>query len=90
MKRSGDLLGDSIESLVLIGSEDDQGFRDDAAEFCRAAVEQTGRDAARLEIIDGIGHAIADEPGLAAAPQTAHARKVDAVVTAGLKDRLVA
>jgi dienelactone hydrolase len=65
--------------LLVVGEEDDvPGFRDPAAEL-RDALVGRGDDGARVElvIVPGMGHALAEEPGIEPAPQTAHAAEVD-------------
>ncbi len=65
--------------LLVVGTEDDPaGFRQ-PAERLHAALSARYADPqrARLTMITGMGHPLADEPGLEPAPQTPHAREVD-------------
>ncbi|MEU7826002.1 alpha/beta hydrolase [Catellatospora sp. NPDC049133] len=63
--------------LMVVGDEDDRdGFRDPAQRLWAALPEGSS-----LVAIPGMGHALAEEPGIEAAPQTAHAAQVDAIVT---------
>jgi len=75
--RAGEVAGPAV--LLVVGEEDDApGFREPAAELRDALV---GRDdnagQAELVIVPGMGHALAEEPGVEPAPQTAHAAEVD-------------
>ncbi|PXY19368.1 alpha/beta hydrolase family protein [Prauserella muralis] len=69
--------------LLVAGEEDDAAFREPAAALHRALGE-----ASRLVLIPGMEHALADEPGLDAAPQTPHAAAVDAEFTAWFRQHL--
>jgi pimeloyl-ACP methyl ester carboxylesterase len=74
-------------TLLVVGAEDDkEGIADPAEEFA-AAFGSEGREATVVRIAD-MGHAIADEPGLEPAPQTAVAAAVDEVVTTWLRERV--
>lgn len=62
--------------LMVIGDQDDRdGFRDPAERLC-AALPGTSS----LVVVPGMGHALAEEPGIEAAPQTAHAARVDGIL----------
>ncbi|MEU6646017.1 prolyl oligopeptidase family serine peptidase [Saccharomonospora sp. NPDC046836] len=63
--------------LLVVGEHDDAEFREPAADLHEAL-----GDASRLVVVPGMGHALAEEPGIEAAPQTAHAATVDAEFTA--------
>lgn len=70
--------------LLVVGAEDlVDGFREPAYQVQRALAECYG-DPSRTEVrlVDGMAHALADEPGLEAAPQTPQAAQVDAIATA--------
>jgi pimeloyl-ACP methyl ester carboxylesterase len=74
-------------TLLVVGAEDDkEGIADPAEEFAAALVSE-GREASVVRIAD-MAHAIADEPGLEPAPQTAVAAAVDVVVSEWLSERL--
>jgi pimeloyl-ACP methyl ester carboxylesterase len=74
-------------TLLVVGAEDDkEGIADPAEEFAAALVSE-GREASVVRIAD-MAHAIADEPGLEPAPQTAVAAAVDVVVSEWLRERL--
>jgi pimeloyl-ACP methyl ester carboxylesterase len=63
----------------VVGAEDDRaGFRE-PAERLRAALAERYADPSRVDLImiPGMGHALAEEPGVEPAPQTSHAAAVD-------------
>ena len=68
---------------MIVGAEDDaSGFRDPSSRLCntlRAVYDDPSR--VDMTIIDGMGHAIAEEPGTNPAPQTSYAVQVDRLVT---------
>lgn len=68
-----------LATLLVVGEDDERdGFLDPAAELRDALRAAHGADdRADLVTIAGMEHALADEPGLDPAPQTAHAAAVD-------------
>ena len=65
--------------LAVVGADDDvEGFRRPAEQLHEALVARYA-DPSRvgLVVVPGMGHALAEEPGLEPAPQTAAAREVD-------------
>jgi dipeptidyl aminopeptidase/acylaminoacyl peptidase len=63
-------------TLLVVGEEDDeQGFREPAAEL-RAALAQRDVEA-ELVVVPRMGHAFAEEPGIEPAPQLPAAVEVD-------------
>ncbi|ASR37173.1 peptidase [Prauserella marina] len=66
-----------VPVLLVVGGDDDPGFREPAVEL-RAAL---GAEAKLVEV-PGMAHALAEEPGVEAAPQTEHAEVADAEFTA--------
>ncbi|CAN5512514.1 prolyl oligopeptidase family serine peptidase [soil metagenome] len=66
---------------VILGLDDADGMTGPARAFATA----TGADVHELP---GVGHALADEPGIAPAPQTQGARMVDALAAAWLQENL--
>jgi acetyl esterase/lipase len=76
--------------LAVVGAEDEaDGFLDPAAELVDALAQRYGATReARLEVVDGMAHALAEEPGIEPAPQTAHAARVDELVTRWLSPKL--
>ncbi|GAA4891116.1 alpha/beta hydrolase [Actinomycetospora straminea] len=69
---------------LVVGSEDDAGA------FLAPARDLAGATAgpADVVVVDGMGHALAEEPGLAPAPQTPHAAEVDAHAVAWFRQHL--
>ena len=64
---------------LIVGAEDErQGFLEPARRLY-SALSNRYSDPSRVDlvVIPGMGHALADEPGIAPAPQTAHAAVVD-------------
>ena len=57
--------------LLVVGEQDDPGFREPAAELAAAVA------GSELVTVPGMAHALAEEPGTDPAPQTAHAAAVD-------------
>jgi len=71
-------------TLLVVGAEDEPtAFLEPARELVAGA-----RGPADLVVIDGMGHALADEPGLEPAPQTPHAAEVDAHAVAWFRQHL--
>ncbi len=96
LARSDEIARSGADVLLVVGELDDgPGIRQPATELCQT-LSDPGRDhgtgpppgQATLITIPGMAHALAEEPGLEAAPQTAHAAQVDAKVTEWLSRRL--
>lgn len=68
--------------LAVVGSEDRAAFRVSAAALVDALEDS------ELVTVDGMGHALADEPGLEPATQTLHAAEVDTHAVAWLRRHL--
>ncbi len=67
--------------MLVVGARDDeQGFRR-PAEQLRQVLSRRSPERAALVEIPAMAHALAGEPGLEPAPQTAEAERVDAAVT---------
>ncbi len=64
---------------LIVGAEDDrEGFIEPALRLQSALTRRySDRSRVDLVIIPGMGHALAEEPGIAPAPQTAHAAVAD-------------
>ncbi len=77
-----DGFGDTPVRLVVGADDAVDAFRR-PAERLRDALTCRGASA-DLHVIDGMGHALADEPGVDPAPQTAHAAEVDRLAVAWL------
>jgi hypothetical protein len=63
----------------VVGADDDEDSILLPAERLSAAIADRAGDAARSDVVvvDGMAHALAEEPGLEPAPQTAAAATVD-------------
>ncbi|MGH2356368.1 MAG: hypothetical protein ACRDJN_32585 [Chloroflexota bacterium] len=66
--------------LVVGASDDEEGFHHPADQLRRGLSRRSAERAALVEI-PAMEHALADEPGLEPAPQTADAERADAAVT---------
>jgi dienelactone hydrolase len=75
--------------LLLVGEDDDAGFREPAAAL-RDALRPLYADAGRVELVtvSRMAHALADEPGIDPAPQTPHAAEVDRLAAEWLSRHL--
>lgn len=62
-------------TLLVVGADDEHGFREPAARL-HAALGQRSV-ASDLVVVAGMGHALAEEPGVEAAPQLPNAAEVD-------------
>jgi len=78
-------------TLLVIGADDDaSGVREPAEQLHAALADRSAsQERAELIVIDGMGHALADEPGTEPAPQTAHAAEVDEHAVRWLRRHLV-
>ena len=81
VERAPELLATGAAMRVIGGADDSPG----APEPARAFAAATGAD---LRILDGIAHALAEEPGVEAAPQTAEAKRVDELAVEWFSARL--
>jgi pimeloyl-ACP methyl ester carboxylesterase len=72
---------------LVVGADDNADAFLHPAEHLRDALT-AGGTAADLHVIEGMGHALAEEPGLDPAPQTAPAARVDALAVAWLGQAL--
>lgn len=88
--RADELAERDASTLLVVGANDDEeGFRQ-PAEQLRAALSRRSPGRAALVEIPAMGHALAEEPGLEPAPQTAHAARTDAAVVDWLHRHLAA
>lgn len=78
--RAAELAAASHDILLVVGAEDDPDGIVSPARELSAALDSAGARA-RFELVDGMAHALAEEPGLEPAPQTAAAERVDAIVS---------
>jgi pimeloyl-ACP methyl ester carboxylesterase len=71
-------------TLLVVGAQDEPGaFLEPARELVAGAAGP-----ADLVVVEGMGHALAEEPGLEPAPQTPHAVEVDAHAVAWFRQHL--
>jgi dienelactone hydrolase len=64
--------------LLVMGAQDEPWFRRPIEDLHSALAARYADPATvALHVVDGMGHALAPEPGLEPAPQTAHAAEVD-------------
>ncbi|HEX6681614.1 MAG TPA: hypothetical protein VF062_02415 [Candidatus Limnocylindrales bacterium] len=79
--RAEDLAKRDVPILLVVGDGDDEGFTVPAERLWQAlsSLGEPGRYS--LTTVPGMGHALADEPGVDAAPQTPHAAQVDGIVS---------
>lgn len=78
--RAGEIAGRDaqVPSRLVVGGADDVGFQASAGDL-HAALAWQYADPSHVDLvtIDGMPHALADEPGIDPAPQNAHAAAVD-------------
>lgn len=78
--RAGEVRGTPIR--IIVGAADSLAIISSATQVASAV----GAD---LQLLDDMEHALADEPGIEAAPQTEVARRVDPLAAQWLRDHLV-
>jgi pimeloyl-ACP methyl ester carboxylesterase len=84
--RASELARHRVPTLLVVGADDDsEGFMRPAEELAASLVGDIGATVVR---IPHMSHAIADEPGLEPAPQTAVAAAVEGVASAWLTQQL--
>jgi pimeloyl-ACP methyl ester carboxylesterase len=81
LARADEVTAGEVAIRMVAGADDDAGFLVPAREFSRV----TGAD---LHELVGVGHALAEEPGVDAAPQTEGARRADALTADWLRAHL--
>lgn len=76
---------------LVVGADDDAAGFLDPAQQLRGALAGRYDDASRVDlvVVPGMGHALAEEPGIEPAPQTPAAAAVDQHATAWLRRHLV-
>lgn len=79
--RAGELVKRNVPMLLVVGEEDTPEFREPARKLWQALTSQGEPADYSMVGMPGLGHALAEEPGVEAAPQTAHAARVDAAVS---------
>lgn len=82
LRRAAEVAAARPPTLIVVGELDDPGFRGDAATLSNElGAHYPDPERSLLVEIPAMGHALADEPGVEPAPQTEHAKEVDAAVT---------
>ncbi|GII80275.1 peptidase [Sphaerisporangium rufum] len=91
LARAGELAAAGQPAIrLVVGTEDDaEGFLE-PARLLRDELAARYADPARVDLhtVAGMGHAIAEEPGMAPAPQTPHAAEVERLAAAWLRAHL--
>jgi pimeloyl-ACP methyl ester carboxylesterase len=85
--RAPELAERNVPTLLVVGADDDEDGIIDPAEQLRETLNKQRVDVSLVRI-PGLAHALADEPGLDPAPQTAAAAAVDETVTRWLTRHL--
>lgn len=75
--------------ILVVGEQDDSAFLEAADEMRDALLARVKRDEVSLVRIPDLAHALTEEPGIDAAPQSEQAAAVDAAVTGWLRRWLV-
>jgi len=89
VRRAREVAATVPATLLVVGEQDYVDFRGDAATLSNElGAHYPDPERSLLVDIPGMGHALAEEPGVEPAPQTEHAREVDAAVTAWFRERL--
>ncbi len=91
VERAGEIAANGQPAVrLVVGAEDDEdGFLVPAQRLCAALAERYDDPArADLVVVDGMGHALAEEPGVEPAPQTSYAAVADAHAVAWLRRHL--
>lgn len=89
LARASEIRASGADVLLAVGELDDGPGIRLPAERLRQELARSTPDAATLVSIPGMGHALADEPGLDAAPQNEDAARVDSVLTDWFLEHLV-
>jgi alpha-beta hydrolase superfamily lysophospholipase len=91
VRRAGEIADGDPQAPILIvhGEEDDEELRTSSAELHDALTKAyRSPDEVGLVRVPGLAHPLADEPGVAPAPQSAGAAEADAAVTGWLRRHL--
>jgi pimeloyl-ACP methyl ester carboxylesterase len=84
--RASEIARHQADVLAVVGAEDDPAHRASAQEFVAALAGSTRSE---LQVVAGMGHALAEEPGVEPAPQTPQARAVDRLAVGWFQRALV-
>lgn len=80
VERAADIAKRDLPVLLVMGDKDDDEFRVSAERMWQALSGASEPGRYSLITVPGMGHALAEEPGVEATPQTAHAARVDTIV----------
>jgi hypothetical protein len=75
------LVGSGAAIRIIVDADDEQAIRSSALRVAAAV----GAD---VQLLDGMEHALAEEPGIEPAPQTKVAKRVDPIAAEWLRDHL--
>ncbi|HZM76321.1 MAG TPA: prolyl oligopeptidase family serine peptidase [Candidatus Limnocylindrales bacterium] len=78
--RAEEIAKRDVPVLLVMGDKDDDEFRVSAERMWQALSSAGEPGRYSLITVPGMGHALAEEPGIDAAPQTARAARVDTIV----------
>jgi dienelactone hydrolase len=79
--RASEVLASGAAIRMIIGADDEQAI-------VRSALTVAAAVGADVKLLDGMGHALAEEPGIEAAPQTEVAKRVDPLAAEWLREHL--
>lgn len=80
VSRAAEITKRDVPVLLVMGDRDDEEFQISAERMWQALSGSGEPGLYSLITVPGMGHALAEEPGVDPAPQTAHAARVDAIV----------
>lgn len=87
--RAEEIAERDVATLLVVGADDDEeGFREPAGEL-RQVLSRHSPQRTSLVAIPGMGHPLAEEPGLEPAPQTDHAAQADAALVEWFRRHLI-
>jgi pimeloyl-ACP methyl ester carboxylesterase len=78
--RADELAKRDTPILLVVGDSDDEGFTVPAKRLWQALSGLGSPERYSLLTVAGMGHALAEEPGVTTSPQTPHAARVDGIV----------
>jgi len=79
--RARELVGSGAAIRIIVGADDEQAIVSSALTVAAAV----GAD---VQLLDGMAHALAEEPGIEPAPQTEVAKRVDPIAAEWLREHL--
>jgi hypothetical protein len=79
--RSSELVGSGLAIRIIVGGRQAQGIVSSALTVAAAA-------GAEVQLLDGVEHALTEEPGIEPAPQTEVAKRVHPIAAEWLREHL--